>query len=132
MNALNEVNKVIGNVSFYTHHHQRQLEEDEWLTAEKMAVSLLYHVLLYCKERGSYVIFVENSHWQINEMQSPDIFQFVLGSHQDIMHSLSITGVGGREQCIIYSITRQFTSATICGEVRKDCAIYDQRESFNK
>lgn len=38
MNALNEVNKVITNVSYYTHRHS-QLEEDEWLTAEKMAVS---------------------------------------------------------------------------------------------
>ena len=38
MNALNEVNKVITNVSYYTHRHS-QLEEDEWLTADKMAVS---------------------------------------------------------------------------------------------
>jgi ubiquitin carboxyl-terminal hydrolase 9/24 len=38
MNALNEVNKVITNVSYYTHRHS-QSEEDEWLTAEKMAVS---------------------------------------------------------------------------------------------
>jgi len=36
MNALNEVNKVISSVSYYTHHH-RQMDEDEWLTAEKMA-----------------------------------------------------------------------------------------------
>lgn len=35
MNALNEVNKVIANVSF---HASRQIEEDEWLTAVKMAV----------------------------------------------------------------------------------------------
>ena len=42
MNALNEVNKVIANVSFHTSRHS-QSEEDEWLTAEKMAVSLLVH-----------------------------------------------------------------------------------------
>ncbi|XP_064639618.1 probable ubiquitin carboxyl-terminal hydrolase FAF-X isoform X3 [Lineus longissimus] len=36
MNALNEVNKVITSVSYYTHRHS-QIEEDEWLTAEKMA-----------------------------------------------------------------------------------------------
>ncbi|XP_013401949.1 probable ubiquitin carboxyl-terminal hydrolase FAF-X isoform X1 [Lingula anatina] len=36
MNALNEVNKVITSVSYYTHRHA-QMEEDEWLTAEKMA-----------------------------------------------------------------------------------------------
>ena len=38
MNALNEVNKVITNVSFHASRHT-PLEEDEWLTAEKMAVS---------------------------------------------------------------------------------------------
>ena len=37
MNALNEVNKVIANVSYYTHKHSG-LEEEEWLTAERMAV----------------------------------------------------------------------------------------------
>ncbi|XP_067668544.1 ubiquitin carboxyl-terminal hydrolase 9X-like [Haliotis asinina] len=36
MNALNEVNKVITNVSFHASRHT-QVEEDEWLTAEKMA-----------------------------------------------------------------------------------------------
>ncbi|XP_066267004.1 ubiquitin carboxyl-terminal hydrolase 9X-like isoform X4 [Branchiostoma lanceolatum] len=36
MNALNEVNKVIASVSYYTHRHSG-MEEDEWLTAERMA-----------------------------------------------------------------------------------------------
>ncbi|XP_053404353.1 probable ubiquitin carboxyl-terminal hydrolase FAF-X isoform X2 [Mercenaria mercenaria] len=36
MNALNEVNKVIANVSFHSSRHS-QSEEDEWLTADKMA-----------------------------------------------------------------------------------------------
>ncbi|KAL4220567.1 putative ubiquitin carboxyl-terminal hydrolase FAF-X [Mactra antiquata] len=36
MNALNEVNKVIANVSFHSSRHS-QTEEDEWLTADKMA-----------------------------------------------------------------------------------------------
>ncbi|XP_033842564.1 probable ubiquitin carboxyl-terminal hydrolase FAF-X isoform X2 [Periophthalmus magnuspinnatus] len=35
MNALNEVNKVISSVSYYTHRHNP--EEEEWLTAERMA-----------------------------------------------------------------------------------------------
>ncbi|XP_028290959.1 ubiquitin carboxyl-terminal hydrolase 9X isoform X3 [Gouania willdenowi] len=35
MNALNEVNKVISSVSYYTHRHSP--EEEEWLTAERMA-----------------------------------------------------------------------------------------------
>lgn len=38
MNALNEVNKVISSVSYYTHRHGNS-EEEEWLTAERMAVS---------------------------------------------------------------------------------------------
>ncbi|KAK2180804.1 hypothetical protein NP493_425g01038 [Ridgeia piscesae] len=36
MNALNEVNKVITSVSYYPHRHG-QLEDEEWLTADKMA-----------------------------------------------------------------------------------------------
>ncbi|XP_052783474.1 probable ubiquitin carboxyl-terminal hydrolase FAF-X isoform X2 [Mya arenaria] len=36
MNALNEVNKVIANVSYHSSRHT-PAEEDEWLTAEKMA-----------------------------------------------------------------------------------------------
>ena len=49
MNALNEVNKVITNVTYYPHRHG-QLEEEEWLTAEKMAVSVivLKNLILQC------------------------------------------------------------------------------------
>ncbi|XP_076338950.1 ubiquitin carboxyl-terminal hydrolase 9X-like isoform X1 [Tachypleus tridentatus] len=36
MNALNEVNKVIASVSYYSHRHTG-IEEEEWLTAERMA-----------------------------------------------------------------------------------------------
>uniref|UniRef100_H2QZC4 Ubiquitin specific peptidase 9, Y-linked n=1 Tax=Pan troglodytes TaxID=9598 RepID=H2QZC4_PANTR len=36
MNALNEINKVISSVSYYTHRHSNP-EEEEWLTAEQMA-----------------------------------------------------------------------------------------------
>ncbi|XP_024944100.1 probable ubiquitin carboxyl-terminal hydrolase FAF-X isoform X6 [Cephus cinctus] len=36
MNALNEVNKVIASVSYYPHRNP-SLEEEEWLTAERMA-----------------------------------------------------------------------------------------------
>lgn len=43
MNALNEVNKVISSVSYYTHRHNP--EEEEWLTAERMAVSTALHIL---------------------------------------------------------------------------------------
>ncbi|XP_036030459.1 probable ubiquitin carboxyl-terminal hydrolase FAF-X [Onychomys torridus] len=38
MNALNEVNKVISSVSYYTHRHGNP-EEEEWLTAERMAAT---------------------------------------------------------------------------------------------
>ncbi|KAH9509417.1 putative ubiquitin carboxyl-terminal hydrolase FAF-X [Bulinus truncatus] len=37
MNALNEVNKVITNVSFQTSSRHSSVDEDEWLTADKMA-----------------------------------------------------------------------------------------------
>lgn len=40
MNALNEVNKVITTVSSYQHRNAI-VEEEEWLTAERMAVSLV-------------------------------------------------------------------------------------------
>uniref|UniRef100_A0A2K5QGA4 ubiquitinyl hydrolase 1 n=1 Tax=Cebus imitator TaxID=2715852 RepID=A0A2K5QGA4_CEBIM len=35
MNALNEINKVISSVSYYTHRHSNP-EEEEWLTAARM------------------------------------------------------------------------------------------------
>lgn len=38
MNALNEVNKVISMISNVSSRHS-SMDEDEWLTAEKMAVS---------------------------------------------------------------------------------------------
>jgi len=37
MNALNEVNKLIANVTYNLHKHG-QGELDEWLTTEKVAV----------------------------------------------------------------------------------------------
>ncbi|XP_071033260.1 ubiquitin carboxyl-terminal hydrolase 9X isoform X5 [Parasteatoda tepidariorum] len=38
MNALNEVNKVIASVSYYTHRHGHvNPEEEDWLTAERVA-----------------------------------------------------------------------------------------------
>ena len=39
MSALNEVNKVIASVTYYPHRNSG-LEEEEWLTAERMAVSV--------------------------------------------------------------------------------------------
>ena len=41
----NQINKVITSVSYYTHRHAA-VEEEEWLTAERMAVS--------CDSRQSY------------------------------------------------------------------------------
>lgn len=51
MNALNEVNKVIASVTYYPHRHTG-LEEEEWLTAERMAVSntvCCYLAASHCK-----------------------------------------------------------------------------------
>lgn len=54
MNALNEVNKVISSVSYYTHRHGNP-EEEEWLTAERMAVSpsILLPWIGICPEQKS-------------------------------------------------------------------------------
>lgn len=40
MNALNEVNKVIASVAYYPHRHSGIEQEEEWLTPERMAVSI--------------------------------------------------------------------------------------------
>lgn len=39
MNALNEINKVISSVSYYPNRHHN-MEEEEYLTPERMAVSI--------------------------------------------------------------------------------------------
>lgn len=41
MNALNEINKVISSVTYYSNRHHG-VEEDEYLTPERMAVSMIY------------------------------------------------------------------------------------------
>ena len=43
MNFIWQINKVITGVSYFTHRHT-VTEEDEWLTADRMAVSI--HVTL--------------------------------------------------------------------------------------
>ena len=56
MNALNEVNKVIASVNYYLHRNP-SLEEEEWLTAERMAVSnrdlAVFHKIYYS---STYII----------------------------------------------------------------------------
>jgi hypothetical protein len=37
MNALNEINKVLTNISYNV--QMKRVEDDEWLTSERMAVS---------------------------------------------------------------------------------------------
>jgi len=46
MNALNEVNKLIANVTYNVHKHG-QTELEEWLTAEKVAVRSGGHCASY-------------------------------------------------------------------------------------
>lgn len=55
MNALNEINKVLSTLSYYPHRnpHGPQCPPDDemdWLTAEKMAVSILIFVCLFCDD----------------------------------------------------------------------------------
>ncbi|XP_046391897.1 probable ubiquitin carboxyl-terminal hydrolase FAF-X isoform X3 [Ischnura elegans] len=51
MNALNEVNKVIAGVSYYTRHSG--VEEEEWLTAERMAAWIMENKVLQIVLRDS-------------------------------------------------------------------------------
>ncbi|XP_071440611.1 ubiquitin carboxyl-terminal hydrolase 9X isoform X2 [Hetaerina americana] len=51
MNALNEVNKVIAGVSYYTRHPG--VEEEEWLTAERMAAWIKENKVLQIVLRDS-------------------------------------------------------------------------------
>ncbi len=59
MNALNEVNKVISNISCHSHLRTRT-DDDEWLTCERMAVRgikiLIFEVnnLIWLKLRNGY------------------------------------------------------------------------------
>lgn len=58
MNALNEVNKVITSVSYYSHRHQSGgcitgVDEEEWLTAERMAEWLKENKVLQIVLRDS-------------------------------------------------------------------------------
>ena len=50
MNALNEINKVLSSVSYYAHQHGNS--EEEWLTAEQMAVSSIF---LYNRNTLAYL-----------------------------------------------------------------------------
>lgn len=45
MNALNEINKVIANVTYYPNRHH-SFEEEEYLTPERMAVSLFEFIII--------------------------------------------------------------------------------------
>lgn len=56
MNALNEVNKVIASVTYYPHRHT-PLEEDEWLTPERMAVNTRFIVTFIFFSNGSHKFF---------------------------------------------------------------------------
>ncbi|RWS11107.1 putative ubiquitin carboxyl-terminal hydrolase FAF-X-like protein [Dinothrombium tinctorium] len=57
MNALNEVNKVITSVSYYSHRHSGGnsigVEEEEWLTAERMAQWIMENKVLQIVLRDS-------------------------------------------------------------------------------
>lgn len=57
MNALNEINKVISSVSYYPNRHHN-MEEEEYLTPERMAVC--YSTLYLCIIFFSFIYFCRN------------------------------------------------------------------------
>lgn len=50
---LFQINKVITGVSYFTHRHT-VAEEEEWLTAERMAVSIKHIILAYLHKNKMY------------------------------------------------------------------------------
>lgn len=106
MNALNEVNKVISSVSYYTHRHNP--EEEEWLTAERMAVSktqILSFVL-------RLIIF---------SVAKIRFLSFCL--------LVPTVGVDPAEPHPVHCAEGQSAPATVCGETGEDPSFRYQRES---
>lgn len=62
MNALNEVNKVISSVSYHQHRNTI-VEEEEWLTAERMAVSLGYESIILYRRNCSFALMISIAHF---------------------------------------------------------------------
>lgn len=91
MNALNEVNKVISSVSYYTHRHNP--EEEEWLTAERMAVSL---------PRLCTFVFC--------------VMGFSLSKIAFFVSFVLILGVDSAEPHPVYCAEGQFAPAAVCRE----------------
>lgn len=56
MNALNEVNKVITNVTYTPHRHIDQ--DEEYLTPEKMAVSKNFFFLIMMRNYNFIYVFI--------------------------------------------------------------------------
>lgn len=61
MNALNEINKVISSVTYYSNRHHG-IEEDEYLTPERMAVSMTYFRKKKCKVFSFYLLILRFVH----------------------------------------------------------------------
>lgn len=107
MNALNEVNKVISSVSYYTHRHNP--EEEEWLTAERMAVS---SAQLFTAAASS----------------SSNIKDFSV-SKNPLLLSRRNSGVDPAEPHPVHCAEGQFASAAVRRETGEDPSLCYQRES---
>lgn len=94
MNALNEVNKVISSVSYYTHRHGNP-EEEEWLTAERMAV----------------------------RAHDPEYDTCWLRYGDADVLCVFVSGMDSAEQHSVHCPERQSSSAAVCREAGEDPAI---------
>lgn len=92
MNALNEVNKVISMISNVSSRHA-SMDEDEWLTAEKMAVC---RIKLFCFSFKRLFTFKCNF----------DVYTLVLldRAYSDIQFTLHVI----TPKCYLSSILRRF------------------------
>ena len=115
MNALNEVNKVLSSVSYSSPHrsYPSQADEEDWLTAEKMAVRFAFtHLFLY-----------------ISPYPANSTLFFYLFGVVTCMNLLS--GMDPTERCFRNCFEGQPSSASICWKTRENHSLRYQRKSLN-
>ncbi|XP_076235119.1 ubiquitin carboxyl-terminal hydrolase-like faf [Calliopsis andreniformis] len=97
MNALNEVNKVISTVSFY--HRNAIVEEEEWLTAERMAV--------WIKQNGVLEIVLRDSLHQPQYVEKLEkILRFIIKERALTLEDLDAVWAAqaGKHEAIVKNV----------------------------
>ncbi|XP_012278998.1 probable ubiquitin carboxyl-terminal hydrolase FAF-X [Orussus abietinus] len=98
MNALNEVNKVIASVSYYPHRNP-SLEDEEWLTAERMAK--------WIKENGVLEIVLRDSLHQPQYVEKLEkILRFIIKERALTLEDLDAVWAAqaGKHEAIVKNV----------------------------